>query len=206
MRLKASLMRHLSKTLGSGLLVIVPIGLTYLVLKFLFDIMDGLLEPVVGAAFGRHIPGAGLAFLALLVYLAGLLTLHFLGRRLLKLGMVLLLKVPVVGTVYSTAKQLIDSFGGTGDTGFKRVVVVEYPRVSCWTIGFLTGTTKDRNGETFALVYIPTAPTPNSGWVAVLPYDDVRDTDLTVQTALRLVLSGGITVPDRISWGKGALQ
>ena len=146
MRVRSAFMRHLSRTIGSGLLVVVPMGVTYMVLKFLFDILDGLFEPLVRAVAGRHIPGAGLLLLALLVYLAGVLTLHFLGRRLLDFGMSLLLKVPVIGTVYSTAKQLIDSFSGTGDTGFKRVVMVEYPRVGCWTIGFLTGTTKDRAG------------------------------------------------------------
>lgn len=202
MDIRPAFVRHLSRTIGSGLLVVVPIGVTYMVLKFLFDILDGLLQPLVWAAVGRHIPGVGLLLLASVVYLAGVLTLHFLGRRMLKLGMELLLRVPVIGTVYSTAKQLIDSFSGTGDTGFKRVVMVEYPRADCWTIGFLTGTTKDRAGDVFALVYIPTAPTPNSGWVAVLPYKDIRDTDLSVQTAIRIVLSGGISVPERIDWGR----
>lgn len=203
--------RHISSTFGSGLLVMVPLGLTYMVLKFLFDILDGLLEPAIHAAWSRvappgwegmRFPGVGLVALIVLVYLAGMLTLHGLGRGLLRLWTAALLKIPVVGTVYSTAKQLIDSFAGTGTTGFKRVVLIEYPRKDCWTVGFLTGTTKDAQGAEFAFVYIPTAPTPNSGWVAMVPLQDVRDTDLSVRQALRLVLSGGITAPEMITWSK----
>lgn len=202
MTAKTAFSRHLSSTLGSGLLVVVPLGLTYMVLKFLFDILDGLLEPVTAAATGRHIPGTGLVLLVLLVYIAGILTLHILGRRLLAFAGSLVMRIPIVSTVYGTAKQLIDSFGGTGPTGFKRVVMIEYPRRDCWTIGFLTGTTQDHLGQVLAFVYIPTAPTPNSGWVALIPYKDIRDTDLSIPTALRMVLSGGITVPDKIVWSQ----
>ncbi len=202
--MRSAFARHLSRAIGAGLLVVVPVGLTYMVLKFLFDILDGLLSPAITAAWGRDIPGAGLVLLAALVYFAGVLTMHGLGRRLLSIPIGLLGRLPVVGTVYGMAKQLIESFSGTGNTGFKRVVMIEYPRKECWTIGFLTGTTKNHLGEEFALIYVPTAPTPNSGWVAVLPIKDVRDTDLTVPAALRMVLSGGITVPPRIKWSEAA--
>ena len=199
---KIAFSQHLSSTLASGLLVVVPLGLTYMVLKFLFDTLDGLLEPLITAATGRSIPGAGLVLLVLLVYIAGILTLHILGRRLLAFAGSLMMMIPVVNTVYGTAKKLIDSFSGTGPTGFKRVVMIEYPRRDCWTIGFLTGTTQDHMGEVLAFVFIPTAPTPNSGWVALVPYKDVRDTDLSIPTALRLVLSGGITAPEKIVWSQ----
>ena len=202
--MRSAFARHLSRAIGAGLLVVVPLGLTYMVLKFLFDILDGLLSQAIAAAWGRDIPGAGLVLLALLVYLAGVLTMHGLGRRLLSIPISLLVRLPVVGTVYGMAKQLIESFSGSGNTGFKRVVMIEYPRKECWTIGFLTGTTKNHLGEEFALIYVPTAPTPNSGWVAVLPIKDVRDTDLTVPAALRVVLSGGITVPSQIKWSEAA--
>ena len=170
MALHSHIRRHFSRTLGAGLLIIVPLGLTYMVLRFLFDVFDGLLDPLVAAVWNGHVPGVGFAALVLLVYVAGLLTMHLLGRNLIRLLSSIVLKIPVIGAVYSTAKQLIDSFAGTGDTGFKRVVMIEYPRKDIWTIGFLTSTVRDQDGLLFALVYIPTAPTPQSGWVAVIPY------------------------------------
>ena len=108
------------------------------------------------------------------------------------------LRIPIVSSIYSPARQLIASFTGGSGTGFKRVVIVEYPRVGAWTIGFLTGTTVDETGQDLAIVYIPTAPTPNSGWVAIFPAEQVHDTDMKVQMAIRMVLSGGIVTPEKI--------
>jgi len=143
--------------------------LTYLVLRLLSDVIDGVLQPGIEAFFTRRIPGLGAVILVLLVYAIGLLGAFFLGKQLIRLAQNALLKVPIIGVVYSSAKQLIESFSGSGETGFKRVVVIEYPRASVWTIGFLTGTTTDERSQPMALVYIPTAPTPNSGWIAILP-------------------------------------
>ncbi len=194
------LRRRLLKPMGSGLLVVLPLGLAYLILKFLFDAIDGALQPGISAAFGREIPGLGLVALAIAIYVAGLLTMNWIGRALLDLAKRALLKIPFVGSVYGSARQLVESFSGTGETGFKRVVMIEYPRKESWTIGFLTGTTTDQLGEKLAIVYVPTAPTPNSGWVALVPMGEVRDTDLTVQAALKMVLSGGISSPPTIIW------
>ena len=134
----------------------------------------------------------------LLVYVAGLLGAFFVGKQLIRLGQAILLKVPVINTVYSAAKQLIESFSGSSTTGFKRVVIIEYPRPGIWTVGFLTGVTKDEHDHPMAIVYIPTAPTPQSGWVAILPVKEVYDTEMSVQEAVRLVLSGGIVTPAQI--------
>ncbi|MBI2872600.1 MAG: DUF502 domain-containing protein [Chloroflexi bacterium] len=194
--------KHLSQTIGTGILLLVPVVITYLVLRLVFTSIDGVLAPWVAQVLGRtpipYIQGLGLVAMVLLIYIAGLVGRNFLGRQIVRGGQQALLRIPVIKTVYSPAKQLIESFSGTGSTGFKRVVMVEYPRVGAWTIGFLTGTTQDETGATLALVYIPTAPTPNSGWVAILPLEDVYDTDLTVPEATRLVLSGGIVSPSRL--------
>ena len=82
--------------------------------------------------------------------------------------------------------------------GFKRVVMIEYPSSGLWTVGFLTGTVRDETGGVQALVYIPTAPTPYTGWLAIMPFSQVYDTDLSVPDAIKLVLSGGIVAPDVI--------
>ena len=197
-RLARRITGHLRGTMIGGLLLLVPIILTYVVLKWLFDAIDGLLQPAIEEAFGREVPGFSVIVLVLLIYIAGLEGENFLGRRIFDLGRVSLLRIPIIGTVYSSAKQLIDALSGTGTASFRQVVMIEYPRKDAWTIGFLTATTTDNAGNPLAIIYVPTAPTPNSGWVAILPEKDVLYTDLTVPTAMRFVLSGGIIAPSMI--------
>jgi uncharacterized membrane protein len=107
--------------------------------------------------------------------------------------------MPVVGSLYSSARRLIESLAGTKDddsTGFKRVVMIEYPRRGMWCIGFLTSIIQVSKSQKMATVYIPTAPTPNSGFVVMVPYNEINDTDLSVQEAMSIVLSGGIIAPE----------
>jgi uncharacterized membrane protein len=107
------------------------------------------------------------------------------------------MRMPVVGSLYSSARRLIESLAGSKDssTGFKRVVMIEHPRKGIWCIGFLTSIIDISNTHTMATIYIPTAPTPNSGFVVMVPYTEVQDTDLSVQEAMTMVLSGGIIAP-----------
>ena len=112
------------------------------------------------------------------------------GRRLIRTVQHYLLNIPVIGAVYSPASKLLESFTGDGVSGFKRVVLVEYPKTDTWMIGFLTGITSVRPVGVMGIVYLPTAPTPNSGWVALVPIHDIYDTPLTIQQAMSLVLSG----------------
>ncbi|MBI4297266.1 MAG: DUF502 domain-containing protein [Chloroflexi bacterium] len=189
---------HFEKTLIAGLLILVPVVATYLILRLVFNFLDGILQPGVEALWGTRLPGVGLGILIILIYLSGLVGITFLGKQLIKVGQGMLLRIPLIGVVYSASRQLIESFSGRGTTGFKRVVAIEYPRPSTWTIGFLTGMITDENGKSLGIVYIPTAPTPNSGWVAILSAQDIYDTDLSVPAAMRLVLSGGILAPPQI--------
>jgi len=191
------------RNIVTGLLFLLPIAITYMVLQFLFNTIDGVVRPTVQELLNRIyprlgnkvVPGAGIIILVIFVYLAGLLGSNIFGRWLGKFIQRFFLRVPIVSVIYSTVKQLVESFGGEGSTGFKRVVLFEYPRTGCWTIGFLTNFTKDENNKLMALIYIPTAPTPNSGWLSIVPVEDVYDTDLSVQEAMRIVLSGGTVAP-----------
>ncbi|MDA0988300.1 MAG: DUF502 domain-containing protein [Chloroflexi bacterium] len=198
-RLSRRIARHLRGTMVGGLLLLVPVIITYVVLKWLFDAIDGLLQPAIQEAFNRDVPGLGLLVLIVLLYVAGLVGGNFLGRRIIDLGRAMLLRIPIIGMVYSSAKQLIDALSGAESSSFRQVVMIEYPRKDAWTIGFLTGSTTDKDGNPLSIIYIPTAPTPNSGWVALIPDGDVFYTDLTVSTAMRLVLSGGIIAPSMIT-------
>jgi len=200
------LLNAVRRNIVAGLLFLLPIAITYLVLRFLFNTIDGVIYPAIqqilmyfDPRLARNLPrGTGIVILLILVYFIGLLGSNILGKWVGKFIQRLFLRVPIVGVIYSTAKQLIESFSGEGTTGFKRVVMIEYPRTNCWAIGFLTNLANDENGEQMALVYIPTTPTPNSGWLAIVPIEDVYDTDLSVQEAMRMVLSGGTVSPQEL--------
>jgi len=198
---------HLRRTVLAGILLLVPVALTYVIIRFVVDVVDGVLQPSIQWVSDRWgfqwtVPGLGVVVAVVFFYLAGLLVANVLGRPVVRWAQAALLRVPLVGTVYSASRQLVESFSGARQTGFKRVVMVQYPRVGAWSIGFLTGITTTTEGERFAVVYIPTAPLPNSGWVAVIPIEEVLDTDLSVQTAMQLVFSGGIVSPDVIKTKK----
>ena len=185
--------------MAEGLIIVVPLAITFWVLRLVFNLMDGFLGPLIEDTIGRDLPGIGIVAILLLVYVAGQLwELSRLSRRMIEAIQKWLLSIPVVGAVYSPARQLIDSFSGTSDTGFKRVVLIEYPKAGTWMIGFLTATTMTKDGE-MGVIYVPTAPTPNSGWVGVVPIDGVHDVDMSVQQAMSMVLSGGIVTPDEIT-------
>ena len=197
--LKSVVWGHLRRVTVQGLIIVVPLAITFWVLRLVFNLMDGFLGPLIEDTVGRDLPGIGIAAMLLLVYVAGQLwELSRLSRRMIEAIQKWLLSIPIVGAVYSPARQLIDSFSGTSDTGFKRVVMIEYPKAGTWMIGFLTATTMTSDGE-MGVIYVPTAPTPNSGWVGVVPIDGVYDVDMSVQQAMSMVLSGGIVTPDEIS-------
>lgn len=198
--IRAASVGHLRGTFISGIVLLVPIALTYLIVVFLFDLVDGVLRPAMMwllERFGVHwdIPGPGVLAAALLIYLAGILLAHRLGRAIVEGARERLLRIPFIGTVYSANRQLIESFSGTSTTGFKRVVMARFPRDSTWSLGFLTGLTDAEGVERLAMVYVPTAPLPNSGFVVMMPFEDVLDTDLTVPQAMQLIFSGGIISP-----------
>ncbi len=195
---KAKAALHIRRTMIEGVLLLVPIVITYLVLRWVWDFVDGVLRPTIETSTGISFPGLGVAALLILIYLVGLTWDIDLGRRMLGSAQRFLMSLPIVRTIYAPAHQLIQSFSGSGPSGFKRVVVIEYPRAGTWMIGFLTSITTGKDGVRMGIVYVPTAPTPNSGWVAMLPIDEVFDTDLSVQEAMTMVLSGGIATPDEV--------
>lgn len=184
----------------AGLLITVPVVITYAVLSLVFNAIDGVLQPLLETVLNRRVPGLGVVALVLLILLVGLVGVNLRGQHLIHQIQRELFRLPIVGTVYSASEHLVESFSDSSNTGFKRVVAIEYPRSGTWTIGFLTALITGENGGRMALIYVPTAPTPNTGWVAIMRVEEVYDTDLSVQAALKMVLSGGILAPSRISW------
>lgn len=183
----------------SGLLVTVPLIVTYFVLGFLFGALDGVLNPVMRDLLGYDIPGLGAIMAVLLILLAGIITTNFIGARLYHYGDRLLGRMPLVRIIYTAAKQLIDSILAPRERAFSEVVLVEYPRRGLYVIGFLSHKCTVQHGgdeEKMAMVFIPSTPTPVSGLVVVVPVADIHPVDISVETAIKIMVSGGIAGPE----------
>ena len=190
---------HIRTTLIEGMVILIPLAVTYYIVAWMFNAVDGVLKPAIERFAGLSIPGLGFIGLVIIAYLLGLAWRKRIGRRVIGALRQSILHIPVVGFIYGPARQLIDSFRGDSTAGFKRVVLVEYPKQGTWMVGFLTGITDVDPISTMGVVYLPTAPTPNSGWVAVIPVQDIYDTTISVQQAMQMVLSGGISSPLKIN-------
>jgi uncharacterized membrane protein len=188
----------------TGLLIWVPLVITLWVLDILISTMDQslrLLPPEwrPEALFGYHIPGLGVILTLLVVFLTGLFTANMLGQRLVKLWEWLLSRIPVVKTIYSGVKQVSDTlFSGQGQA-FRKALLVQYPREGSWIIAFQTGqpggdVANHLKGE-YVSVYVPTTPNPTSGFFLMMPKSDVIELDLSVDEALKYIISMGVAPP-----------
>jgi uncharacterized membrane protein len=182
--------------------VILPIGITVLVLKFFFDLLDPVLEPLVGLLPGRSVTGTGLVALIVLVYLLGLFAALVVGRRLIGVGHRVMEVIPVVKGIYGTTRMAIEILSknqngnnnGDLDDGqqYAGVVLIEYPRAGVMSIGLITSSMLDTNGEGVLAVYIPTTPIPSSGFLVIVSASEVTRTEMSVEDAMRVVISGGV--------------
>ena len=192
------IVRHLKGTFIAGLFVVIPIGVTIFILKFLFNFTDGILGSYLDQFFGttyhqgRYIPGLGIITGIAVVYLAGLLATNVLGNQLLKLGDNLLSRIPLVSSIYSSSKQLTKVFK-EGKSSYRRAVFVEWPRAGVKAVGFVTAEV-ERDGQRLVVVYVPTMPNPTSGFALFFREEDVIDSGMTVEEALKFVVSGGAIV------------
>ncbi|HOI75355.1 MAG TPA: DUF502 domain-containing protein [Syntrophales bacterium] len=187
----------------TGLAVVVPVVVTIYVLVFLVRLMDGLLSVVPqrfhpDTLLGVHIPGLGIIFTAILVFLSGLITRSYVGHRLVRTGDRILQKIPFVRGVYRASKQVSDSLIREKGNGFRKVVLVEFPRPGTYAIGFVTGQAageiRERIGEAVS-VFLPTAPNPTSGYILLVQERDLVPLEMTVEQAFTLIVSGGMVAP-----------
>ena len=184
----------------TGIIAIIPISITIWFFIWFFNLIDNILDPITDPIFGRHIPGVGFVVVILLVYLAGVVATNIVGNRLINYAESLLKKVPIVGLIYRSVKQIIDSFSVPSSTGFKHVVVVEFPMKGTRTLGFVTNESQDKSGERLLYLYIPTAPNPTSGFLQIVKEKDVIKIDVSVEDALKTVVSAGKVLPQPISY------
>lgn len=193
-----SLSNHLKGTFLAGIFVVVPVGITLFIFKFLFNFADGILGSYLDYLLSLvihhelHIPGLGMITGIVVIYLAGILATNVLGKQLLRIGDELLTHIPLVKSIYSSSKQLMKVFR-EGKTSYRRAVFVEWPRPGVRAIGFVTAEV-ERNGTHMVVVYVPTMPNPTSGFALFFLEEDVYDSGMSVEEALKFVVSGGVMV------------
>jgi len=188
----------------TGLLVLVPLAITLWVLGLVIGTMDQtlLLLPAAwqpDAWLGVHIPGIGAVLTLAFIFVVGLLTQNFIGQTLVKWWDWLLRHIPIVGPLYTSIKQVSDTLLSSSGNAFRKALLIEYPRAGSYTIAFLTGVpggdvARQLDGD-FVSVYVPTTPNPTSGFFLILPRAEVVELDMTVDAALKYIVSMGVVSP-----------
>ncbi|MCG5501436.1 DUF502 domain-containing protein [Ectothiorhodospira lacustris] len=195
----------------AGLVVWVPLITTVVVIKFIVDMMDRtllLLPPPwrPESLLGFTIPGFGIVVALVIVFLTGLVVANLVGRKLVDLWEAILARIPLVSTIYSAVKQVMETLFGAGGDSFRKVLLIEYPRKGIWTLGFQTGTgmgeVQERTERQVVSVFVPTTPNPTSGFVILVPREEVIELDMSVEDGLKFVMSLGVVVPRHPPKGK----
>ena len=199
------ILKHLRTKVFAGILVILPLGITFLVLKFVFNALDSILDPLIPeiniSLFHRvyHLPGVGLVSFFLLLYLVGLITTNVLGRKLIGWGDRLFTTIPLVKNIYTSSKQLTDAFSATKKGSFRQGVFVEFPQEGNYVLGFVTNELTDLKRQTKVAVFVPTAFVPPQGFLLFLPREKTLPSQLTVEEAIKAIMSVGIVAPQTLS-------
>ena len=190
----------MKKYLITGLLIWIPVAITIWVLALIVNTMDQTLTLLPPDFLPKvHIPGLGAVLTFLVVLLTGVLASNFVGQRLLRIWEGMLGRIPVVKSIYSGVKQVSDTLFSPGGQAFRKALLVQYPRQGSWTIAFMTGqpggdVVNHLNGE-YVSVYVPTTPNPTSGFFLMMPREDAIELDMSVDEALKYVVSMGVVPP-----------
>ena len=199
------ILRHLRAKMFAGILVILPLGITFLVLKFVFNSLDSILGPLIPDIniflfrHAFHLPYVGLISFLLLLYLIGLITTNVLGRKLIGWADRLFTAIPVVKNIYTSSKQLTDAFSATRKGSFRQAVFVEFPQEGNYVLGFVTNELTDLDRQTKVTVFVPTAFVPPQGFLLFLPKEKILPAQLTVEEAIKAIMSVGIVTPHTLS-------
>ena len=205
-------MKNIQKYLIAGLLVWLPVVVTVLLFRFLITLMDQtlILLPLQirpESLLGFSIPGLGLILTLLVLLVTGVLAANIVGRTMVSFGEKILKRIPVVRSVYSAAKNFSELvFSETGQS-FKKVLLIQYPRKGVYSLAFQTSTAlgevQDKTGKDMVCTFVPTTPNPTSGYIIILPKEDVIEMDMNVDEAFKMIVSLGVVVP---SWSEDDLN
>jgi len=188
----------------TGLLVLVPLVITLWVLNLIIGTLDQsllLLPPQwrPELLLGFNLPGVGTILTLVIIFITGVVTRNFVGNRLLMLWELLLKRIPVVNSIYSSVKQVSDTLFSSSGNAFRKALLVQYPREGVWTIAFQTGVpggdVKNHLSGDYVSVYVPTTPNPTSGFFLMLKKDDTIELNMSVDEALKYIVSMGVVAP-----------
>ena len=188
------------RLLLGGLALLVPVALTGYVLYQLFLLLDGLFAPLVTRALGWRFPGLGALLTLTVVLLLGWLSANVVGRRLIGLAEKVVYRIPVGRVIYSSTKSVFQALSEQQKDAFRRVVLIEYPRRGIFSLAFVTGSARwpqiHPQIDDARLVFLPTTPNPTSGYLLIVPLEQIIDLPISVEEGVRLVISGGLLLPE----------
>lgn len=195
----------------AGLLVWMPLGITFLVVRAIVGFLDNFLlllpqnyQP--DHLLGFHIPGLGVVLAVVLVLTTGMVVANLLGKRIVAAWESLLARIPLVRTLYAGVKQIMEAVLATDGKSFSKVLLIEYPRKGLWGIAFMTsdslGEVQAKAGANLISVFVPTTPNPTSGFVIMVPHEDVIELDMSIEDGMKMIISMGAVVPP---WQKDKL-
>ena len=198
----------IKKNIIAGLLVTVPVALTYIILEFVITRIDEMMVPVVSKIInekamenlnGYFIPGMGFLLLIFFVFFIGLIATNFFGKKVFKFGELVLHKIPIVRVIYITIKKVVDTISQSQTPTFEKMVLITYPRSPLTTIGIVACDTPDfvfkMVGKRSVNVFVPTSPNPTTGFVIAVPVEDVNFLKMTVEEGLKMIISFGVVAP-----------
>lgn len=194
-------MKPIRSYILAGLVVWLPILVTFVVLRFIIDLLDTTIALLPNdlhpdKIFGVHIPGLGVLLSLLLLVITGIIATNILGQRLLRLGDFILAKIPLVRTIYYGSQQIIRAVFASNSQAFRKVMLIQYPSKGIWTLAFLTGSSSpeivSHTGDEMLSVFIPTTPNPTSGFLMMVAKKDAVALSMSVEEAMKYIISLGV--------------
>ncbi len=194
------LLRILRNHFLSGILVVVPLVATIAVLAWFFITIDDFLQPLIERIVGHRITGVGFGIALVLIYVTGAVASNFFGHRIIRFGESLATRIPIFRQIYTGFKQVLEGLSGTGinKAAFREVILVEFPREGMRTVAFITNELIDESGNKLFAIFVPTAPVPTSGYFEIVTEDMITRTDISVDEAMKMVISSGMISPAQI--------
>ncbi len=192
----------------AGIITLIPISITFVVVYVIIKQINRLFSPLVSNIFyldipilDRILPVAVSVILALgLIYLIGLLSATLAIRRLISFGEKILARIPFIKILYVTSKQIVDAVTLPHKGAFKKLVAIEYPRKGIYVLAFVTGeSVNNQTGERLVSLFLPSTPNPTTGFLLLLPLNEVYDVDLGIDKGIKLIISGGILTPETLN-------
>lgn len=207
--------KRLKRYFVTGLLVLVPLFVSLKILMLIVDFMDSLMRFLPPQLRPENhlpydIPGIGVVITLVVIVIIGFLTTNFLGKSIVRLYEAMLIRIPILKTVYKASKQFVQTFFAEDNDGFSKVVLIEFPRKGLYAIGFVTcrtrGEVQKLTPEDTINIFIPTTPNPTSGFYFAVPKTDVMPLKMTVEDAFKVIMSGGMVVPESFEADKNGFD